>query len=81
MKENLGLNDKLYIRSVEAKDAAEIILIVKQVMNKAPFFHNTVDEFDFTVEQEEEYIKNEALFLVVELDRKLVGSATLDTRL
>jgi len=71
-------NENLLIRNAEAKDATEIILLVKQVMDEAPFFRSTPDEFDVTIEQEEEYIKNAALFLVAELDGKIVGSTTLD---
>lgn len=71
-------SQNVIIRNAETKDAAEIILLVKQVMNEAPFFPRTSDEFNFTIEQEEEYIKNIALFLLAEVDGKIVGSATLD---
>ncbi|MBK1813224.1 GNAT family N-acetyltransferase [Clostridium sp. YIM B02505] len=70
--------DNVIIRKAQRKDASEIILLVKHVMSEAPFFPRTPDEFDFTTEQEEEYIDNIALFLVAEIDGKIVGSATLD---
>ncbi|MGH4122824.1 MAG: GNAT family N-acetyltransferase [Clostridium sp.] len=78
MIENLVCSKNLLIRSAQAKDAAEIILIVKQVIDGTSFFPRTADEFNFTVEQEEAYIKSTALFLVVEVEGKIVGSATLD---
>lgn len=68
----------LIIRNAEAKDAEEIIKLVKQVMKESPFFPRTSEEFNFTVEQEEDYIKSAALFLVAEVNGKIVGSATLD---
>lgn len=78
MIENLIGSKNLLIRNAEARDASEVIMLVKQVMNEVPFFPRTSDEFNFTVEQEEEYIKNAALFLIVEIDGKIAGSATLD---
>jgi RimJ/RimL family protein N-acetyltransferase len=78
MINNIVSNENLLVRNAETKDAAEIITLVKQVMNEAPFFPRTADEFNFTVEQEEWYIKNAALFFVVEIEGKIVGSATLD---
>ena len=78
MIENLIGSKNLLIRNAEARDATEIIMLVKQVMNEVPFFPRTSDEFNFTIEQEEEYIKNAALFLIAEIDGKIAGSATLD---
>jgi RimJ/RimL family protein N-acetyltransferase len=34
----------------------------------------TQEEFNFSVEQEEDYIKNITLFLVAEVDGKIIGS-------
>ncbi len=70
--------ENLTIRDAEARDAEEILLLVKQVMTESPFFPRTSDEFNFTIVQEEDYIKNAALFLVAENDGKIIGSATLD---
>ncbi|MCB2299297.1 GNAT family N-acetyltransferase [Clostridium tagluense] len=78
MIKNLMCSKNLLTRSAQVKDAAEIILIVKQVIAETSFFPRTADEFNFTVEQEEEYIKNAALFLLVEIEGTIVGSATLD---
>lgn len=78
MIENLICNKNLLIRNAESKDAAEIIRIVKKVIDETSFFPKTVDEFDITIEQEEKYIQNTALFLVAEIDGKIVGSATLE---
>lgn len=78
MIENLIGSKNLLIRNAEPRDATEIIMLVKQVMNEAPFFPRTSDEFNFTIEQEEEYIKNAALFLVAEAEGEIIGSATLD---
>lgn len=76
--EELVNNRNVIIRNAEIQDAAQAIYIVKQVMAEAPFFQRTSEEFVFTVEQEENYIKNAALFLVAEIDGKVVGLATLD---
>ena len=70
MIENLIKSKNLLFRNAEARDATEIIMLVKQVMNEVPFFPRTSDEFNFTIEQEEEYIKNAALFLIVEIEGK-----------
>lgn len=78
--ENLGNRKSLLIRNAEAKDAEEIIIMVKQVIDETGFFPHTAEEFNLTVEQEIEYIKSTALFLLVEIDGKIVGSATLDRR-
>lgn len=75
---NIINNKNIIIRNAEVKDATEAIYIVKQVMAEVPFFPRTSEEFVFTVEQEEAYIKNASLFLVVEIDGKLAGLATLD---
>jgi len=78
MTENLGNSKSLLVRSAEAKDAGEIIIMVKQVIDETGFFPHTAEEFNLTVEQEAEYIKNAALFLIAEIDGKIIGSATLD---
>lgn len=77
MKDSIN-NEEIIIRNAEARDAEGIIQLVKQVMKQTPFFPRTSDEFNFTIEQEKEYIKNAALFLVVEVNGKIIGSATLD---
>lgn len=71
-------NKNIIIRNAEPKDAEEMILMVKQVMEESPFFPSTADEFNITVEQEEQYILSTALFLVAEIHGKMVGSASLD---
>lgn len=71
-------NCSLIIRAAEPKDAEEIIIMVKQVMKETGFFPHTAEEFNITVDHEIEYMKSTALFLVAEIDGKIVGSATLD---
>lgn len=78
MTENLGNSKSLLIRNAEAKDAEEIITMVKQVIDETGFFPHTAEEFNVTVEHEVEYIKSTALFLLVEINGKIVGSATLN---
>lgn len=70
--------ENLTIRNAETSDAEKILLLVKQVMNESPFFPRTSDEFNLTIAQEEDYIKNTALFLVAESNGKIIGSTTLD---
>lgn len=71
-------NSSLIIRAAEPKDAEEIITMVKQVMKETGFFPHTAEEFNITVYNEIEYMKSTALFLLAEIDGKIVGSATLD---
>ena len=71
-------NSSLIIRDAEPKDAEEIIIMVKQVMKESGFFPHTAEEFNITVDHEIEYMKSTALFLLAEIDGKIVGSATLD---
>lgn len=78
MIEKSTCSKNLLIRSAQVKDAAEIILMVKQVFDEAPYFPRTAEEFDITIDKEEEYIENIALFLISEIEGKIVGSATLD---
>lgn len=68
----------LIIREAKPKDAEEIILMVKQVMKETGFFPHTAEEFNITVDNEIEYMKSTALFLLAEIDGKIAGSATLD---
>lgn len=78
MIEDLTKIKSLTIRNAETRDASKILFLVKQVMNESPFFPKTSDEFNFTIEQEEDYIKNAELFLVAEIEGEIIGSATLD---
>lgn len=78
MTKKIENNRNILIRNAEAKDAEEIIIMVKQVIDETGFFPHTAEEFNLTAEQEVEYIKSTALFLLVEIDEKIVGSVTLD---
>lgn len=71
-------DNSLRIREAEPKDAEEIIIMVKQVMKETGFFPHTAEEFNITVDHEIEYMRGTALFLLAEVDGKIVGSATLD---
>lgn len=71
-------SNSLIIREAEPKDAEEIIIMVKQVMKETGFFPHTAEEFNITVDNEIEYMKSTALFLLAEIDGKIAGSATLD---
>ena len=66
------------IREAKVEDANEILRLIKQVMSEVEYFPSTTEEFNFTVEQEEDYINNVSLFLVAEVDGKIVGSTTLE---
>lgn len=68
---------ELLIREAKIEDANEILLLVKNVMGEVEFFPKEPEEFNLTVEQEVEYIKKTSLFLVAEIDGKIVGSTTL----
>lgn len=65
------------IRIAKKEDAAAIIDLVKEVINEVEYFPLEAEEFDFTVESEIEFIENIELFLVCEIDGKIVGSSTL----
>ena len=71
------MTNNVIIRKAKEDDAAEILRVVKRVMSEVDYFPSTSEEFDFTVEQEEEFIKNIELFLVAEVDGRIVGSSTL----
>jgi len=70
-------DNKLIIRNATVEDADEIVMLVKQVMSEVSFFPKEPEEFDLTAEDEAEYIKKISLFLVAEVDGKIVGSTTL----
>lgn len=78
MTKKLENSKNLLIRNAEAKDAEKIIIMVKQVIDETGFFPHAAKEFNLTNEQEVEYMKSTALFLLVEIDGKIVGSVTLD---
>jgi len=71
------MKSNVIIRKAKEDDAAEILRVVKRVMSEVDYFPSTSEEFDFTVEQEEEFIKNIELFLIAEVDNKIVGTSTL----
>ena len=70
-------DDELIIRHGRKEDALEIINLVKQVMEEVEFFPSTSEEFNITIEKEEKYIEETALFLVAEINNKIVGCITL----
>jgi len=70
-------DNKLIIRNATVEDADEIVMLVKQVMGEVSFFPKEPEEFDLTAEDEAEYIKKTSLFLVAEVEGKIVGSTTL----
>ncbi len=70
-------HNELIIRKATVEDSNEIVMLVKQVMGEVSFFPKDPDEFDLTAEDEAEYIKNTSLFLVAEINEKIVGSTTL----
>ncbi|SHH34332.1 Protein N-acetyltransferase, RimJ/RimL family [Clostridium collagenovorans DSM 3089] len=73
---NIKTNN-LIIREAMVEDADEIRILAKQVMGEVIFFSKEPEEFKVTIEQEEEYIRKTSLILVVEIDGKIVGCATL----
>ncbi|URZ04268.1 GNAT family N-acetyltransferase [Clostridium felsineum] len=70
-------SESLIIRRADTGDAYQILRLVKRVIQESPFFERTAEEFDFTVEVEQEYIRNSAIFIVVEVDGIIIGSANL----
>ncbi|WP_061994776.1 GNAT family N-acetyltransferase [Clostridium sp. ATCC 25772] len=68
---------KLIIREAKIEDANEIIKLVKRVMREVQFFTKESEEFNLTIEQEIEYIKKTSLFLIAEMEGKIVGCTTL----
>lgn len=74
---NIINGHELKIRKAKVEDASKIILLVRQVMAEAPFFPEESQEFNITLEQEEYYLENTSLFLVAEVDGKIVGGISL----
>ncbi|ERJ11712.1 GNAT family N-acetyltransferase [Haloplasma contractile] len=72
------MNETVTIRKARKDDAEEILKLVDQVFGESTNFPNTPEEFDITVEQEEEYIEKMSLFLVAVIDDRMIGSLTLD---
>ncbi len=68
---------KPIIRKATTEDANEVVALVKQVMAEVSFFHKEPEEFSITAVEESEYIKRTSLFLVAEIEGKMVGSTTL----
>ncbi|MFD3158754.1 GNAT family N-acetyltransferase (plasmid) [Haloimpatiens sp. FM7330] len=70
-------NDDLTIREAKIEDAKQILQLVKKVMSEVEFFPKAAEEFQLSVEQEEEFIEKTSLVLVAEIDGKIVGASTL----
>lgn len=78
MKIKLKGNISGIIRMATVEDASSILALVKKVMSEVDYFPSTSEEFTITVEQEEKYLEKIALFLVAEIDGKIVGAASLE---
>lgn len=76
MIKNIEINN-LIIREVKIEDANEILILARKVMGEVIFFPKEPEEFNLTIEQEEDYIRKTSLILVAELDGKIVGCTTL----
>ncbi|WP_425446741.1 N-acetyltransferase family protein [Dethiothermospora halolimnae] len=78
---NMIVNGKkiknIKIRRAKSSDASELVKVVKQIHRETENLLNTPEEFNVTVNQEKDFIKSQSLFLVVEVDGKIVGSSTL----
>ncbi len=70
-------SNEVTIRKATVEDANEIVMLVKQVMGEVSFFPKEPDEFDITAEDEAKYIKKTSLFLVADMNGRIVGSTTL----
>lgn len=72
----------IMIRHAVAEDAAGLIKHVKTVEKETPFLMREVDEFNMTVELEEQFIQGKldsevSVFIIAEVDGEIVGSCNL----
>ena len=82
--ENITLRDGgvCTIRSAEPEDAAAMIRYMKIMLGQTPFLLRTLEEFDYTPEQEARILesrKNDprSLMLAAELDGEIVANASI----
>ncbi len=76
--------DQLIIESAKVEEAEEIIAFMKNVDQETDFLIREEGEFDLTVEQEEEFIRNkmrdrQEVFLKARLEGKIVGTVGFST--
>lgn len=72
----------LIIRSAVVEDAKELIDLIKRLDNETTFLLREPDEFNLTLEQEQNFIKDKidsegSLFILAELDGKIIGTCGL----
>lgn len=72
---------QLIIRTPELEDAEALINLMKAVDGESKFLAREPDEFNFTVEQERDFIESymtnqNSRFLIAELDGRLVGNCS-----
>lgn len=68
----------LIIREAKKEDAAQILEYVNTIAGETDFLTFGPDEFDFSVEQEEQFIENRLnsdneLFVIAQIDQELAG--------
>ena len=69
---------KIIVRKAEPRDSAGVCAILNPIIRAGK---QTVLDMEFTIEQEENFIKNfstQGLFLVAELDGKILGLQTIE---
>lgn len=71
--------EELVIRKANSSDALRVIEYVKKVANESDYLTFSSEEFNMTVDEEKEYIKNinqrnNCLFLIAEVSGKIVGN-------
>jgi RimJ/RimL family protein N-acetyltransferase len=77
------INDKKFIlRNGQVKDAGRLVELVKLLDTETSFLLREPDEFDFTLEQEEDFVESQLnsevnLFLVAEVDGELIGTCMI----
>lgn len=74
---------KLILRSPKESDAQSLIDLMQTVDRETKFLGREPGEFNFTLEQEKEFIKskasnNKSRFLVAELDGEIIGSCHVE---
>lgn len=76
-------NRTINIRNGEVKDAEKLINLIKKVGKETDFLLNNPDEFNITIEEEENFIQNHVdsevdLLVVAETDGEVIGICGLN---
>lgn len=69
------------LRQAEEMDAEQLLALARQTTSETPYLGSEPDEYDFSIQQEREWIRQQnsgsSLLLVAEIDGRLVGDCSI----